>query len=96
MRASGTRESVCASRKGGSSKQANPELVARTVKGRGGGGGRFKQKKRVHPRPESVTQKSGIAVNSDFRSHTLVPGWRLRACIFEAPWKVSMCSYLGT
>lgn len=40
--------------KGGSLKQANPELAARKVKERGGAGEHFKQRQRHMWRPEAV------------------------------------------
>lgn len=46
---------MCVGQKGGSLKQANPELAARKAKERGGGGGEhFKQRKGHIRRPEAV------------------------------------------
>lgn len=82
LRANGIQESACVNQSRGSLKQANPELVARKVKGREEGEEHFRQRKGHIWRPEALMQKSGIKANTDFRSHTQVPVWSLRACIF--------------
>lgn len=65
-------------------KWPNPELIPRKVKGRGRAEEYFGQRKWLIQRPEAVMQKYGIKaiVNTGFHSHTQVPGWSLRACIF--------------
>lgn len=92
-------EGVCVLIQKGSLKQASPELAARKVKERGGGGGgeHFKQRKGHIWRPEAVRPRLALG---QMQIHLSMPtpeflGGARRLVFFEVLWKVLLCSHLG-